>query len=287
MEVYMNSNKLVKKSNDLIMARYNLSVVEQKIILLIISMVDRSDKDFKQYQFHIKDFFRLTEADSEKNHRYIKNAFEGLLKKPIKIKEKDDWIVCNWLSGARVTTAGVVDIEIYSGLRPYLIKLKENFTRYKIRNILFLHSVYSIRIYELLKQFEKSGIKHIKISELRDILNIPKSYETKHLKPYILEPARRKLAEKTDIAFTYEFKKVGKKFDSIIFDIKQNGDSEIENKSQKKTKTTAIRATTPTLKDMADSCLKRGRCYDTPVLMTRCEVCENYDEKAKWIKGDG
>ena len=284
MEVYMNSNKLVKKSNGLITARYNLSVVEQKIILLIIAAVDRQDEDFKQYRFHIKDFFKLVEADSVENYTYIKNAFEGLLKKPIKIKDKDNWIICNWLSGAKITTAGIVDIEIYSGLRPYLIKLKEKFTSYKIKNILFLHSVYSIRVYELLKQFEKTKIKHIKIVEFREILNIPLSYETKHLKPYILEPARKELTEKTDITFTYKFIKEGRKFESIIFDIRQNGDSESEKKPQKKTKIKTITATAPTLQDMADSCLARGRCYDTPVIMSRCEVCANYNEKAKWIK---
>jgi len=89
----MNNNKLVKKSNALITAKYNLSKVEQKIILLIVSMINKDDEDFYQYRFSIKDFFDNTDTDSKKNHSYIKNAFKGLLEKPIEIKEKDEPMV--------------------------------------------------------------------------------------------------------------------------------------------------------------------------------------------------
>ena len=145
-----------------------------------------------------------------------------MLEKPIEIKDKDEHIICNWLAGAKLNIAGYVDIEIYSGLKPYLLKLQQEFTKYKLKNILFLHSAYSIRIYELLKQFENTKIKQISIVEFREILKIPKSYQTKHLKPYILEPAKKELSEKTDIKFTYELKKEGRRFKTIIFNIEHN-----------------------------------------------------------------
>ena len=225
----MNSNNIVKKSNALITAKYELTKIEQKIIISIISMINKTDEDFHQYRFHIKDFFDLTDTNSKKNYTYIKNAFKGLLKKPIEIIEGEDHIICNWLSGAKINSSGSIDIEIYSGLKPYLLKLKEQFTKYKLKNILFLHSTYSIRIYELLKQFENTGIKQITIEEFKNILSLPKSYEVKHLKPYVLEPAKSELAEKTDIKFDYKFEKNGKRFNLIKFFIKSK-----ENKENKK-----------------------------------------------------
>lgn len=213
-------NQIVKKSNSLITAKYNLTKEEQKIILSIIAMIDKDDEDFHQYRFYIKDFLDNIDVASKGNYTYIKNIFKGLLEKPIEIKEKSGWIICNWLSGAKIDYAGYVDVEIYSGLKPYLLKLKESFTKYSLANVLSLRSNYSIRIYELLKQFESTGVRQISIDEFKEILKIPKSYQTRHLKPSILEPAKKEISEKTDIEFTYSFQKQGRKFTSIRFYIR-------------------------------------------------------------------
>lgn len=53
---------------------------------------------------------------------------------------------------------------------PYLLQLKERFTRYELKNILYFKNKYSIRIYELLKQYEKIGKREINIKELRGYL---------------------------------------------------------------------------------------------------------------------
>ena len=218
----MNKNKLVKKSNDLITARYELSLIEQKLVLTLISMINQDDEDFHQYRFYIRDFFELVNDASKENYTYIRNTFENLLKTTLKIQLDTGWLLCNWISSAELNYEGFVDISFDPKLKPYLLKLKECFTTYQLKNILFLKSQYSIRIYELLKQFESTGIKTMSIEELKDILKVPLSYTTGDINRSILKPAQKELKEHTDISFTYEFTKHGRRFTGITFKVKRN-----------------------------------------------------------------
>ena len=272
-------NQIVKKNNSLITARYNLTKEEQKIILSIIAMIDKDDEDFHQYRFYIKDFLNNIDTTSKENYAYIKNVFKGLLEKPIEIKEKSGWIICNWLSGAKIDYAGYVDVEIYSGLKPYLLKLKESFTKYSLANVLSLRSQYIIRIYELLKQFEATGARQISIDEFKEILKIPKSYQTRHLKPSILESAKKEISEKTDIEFTYSFKKQGRKFTSIAFYIRPK--VKLPDKTQDKNKdkeNETFRSPEEVAKECYElnridgQCLFENSLYKPPY----CKVCKIY-----------
>ena len=278
----MNKNTLVKKSNKLVTARFELSLIEQELVLTLISMINREDKDFKEYRFYVKDFFKLTD-NSEENHTYIKNSFRSLLSKTLEIKtENGGWLMSNWLSSAESNKGGYVDVCFDPKLKPYLLNLKACFTTYQLKNILFLHSAYSIRVYELLKQFEKTKTKTTSIDELRDILKIPQSYTNGNINQRILKPAKKELAELTDISFTYEFLRRGNKFIDIKFKIKRN------SKMPKLLQSSQIEANkVPTLQKVANSCREKGKCRETPIMMSYCETCENYDEKAKWIKENG
>lgn len=220
----MNKNKLVKKSNSLITARYELSLVEQKLVLTLISMVNQDDEDFHEYRFYIKDFFKLTDSDSEKNYTFIKNSFKSLLSKPLEIRLDDrNWLLCNWLSSAESNyNEGYVDVCFDPKLKPYLLKLKECFTTYQLKNILFLHSAYSVRVYEMLKQFESTGVKTISIAELKNILKVSPNFTIGNINQRILKPAQKELKEHTDISFTYDFIKHGRRFTDITFKVKRN-----------------------------------------------------------------
>lgn len=89
---------------------------------------------------------------------------------------------------------------------PYLLQLKERFTRYELKNILYFKNKYSIRIYELLKQYEKNRKKEINIKELRGYLGI-KEGEYKRFDNFdrvILKGTKEEINEHTDIEINYE-----------------------------------------------------------------------------------
>ncbi len=52
----MNKTSLISKSNDLIEARYKLSLNEQRLIILLISIIQPDDDDFHDYDLHVSEF---------------------------------------------------------------------------------------------------------------------------------------------------------------------------------------------------------------------------------------
>ncbi len=61
---------------------------------------------------------------------------------------------------------------LHPDLKPYILDIKERYTKYFFKSITGLNSMYSMRLYEILKQYEFRKSKSFKIEELRFILNI-------------------------------------------------------------------------------------------------------------------
>lgn len=99
------------------------------------------------------------------------------------------------------------------------MQLKLEFTKYKLGNVIHLKRIYSIRIYELLKQYEKIGKRRFDIPTLRNTLGI-KDNEYQQFcdfRRWVLKVAQQELAEKTDIAFEWEEEKKNQKCVAITF----------------------------------------------------------------------
>jgi len=221
----------VKKGEAIVKARYKLSPLAIKFISVIISNLKRSDNINEEYVIKVKDFKELTGQKTKRIYELIDEALDDLLKNPLTIPigdDKNSILKANWVSGA-IYNKGEVRFMIYPKLRPFLLEVKEKFLKYKLENILSLRSSYSIRIYEILKdwlelnkRYGNKAEKIISVKEFREILEIPKSYVYGMLKKRILEKAKSELAENTDIVFDYEEIKTGRKVTHLKFIIKSN-----------------------------------------------------------------
>ena len=111
-------------------------------------------------------------------------------------------------------------------LKPYLLQLKK-FTSYRLKYVLSLHSVYSIRLYELVKKWQVTSIeetqKIIELEELRGKMGaIAKSYKRYSQFKQLLNDAIFDLNEKTDVFISFEEIKVGRSVKSLRFKIREN-----------------------------------------------------------------
>lgn len=214
-----NSHNLVTKSNRLIEANYKLGVVEQKIILCLASNIQPSDSDFKTYTLPIKEFTKLLGLKGSPKYSDLRQTTRELMQKVFEIKIDKKVIQVAWLSYVAYNeTEGSIDIRFDPFLRPYLLELKREFTSYKLENVVKLKSSYAIRIYELLKQYEKIQVRTFSIAELRKMLGVEDIYPAYgNFKQRVLIPAQKELKKQTDISFEIEEIKTGRKVNKVKF----------------------------------------------------------------------
>lgn len=221
----LSGHNWVTKSNALIEKTYQLSVMEQKLILTLASLVQPSDEAFRPYQIKVSDFVQLLGLKSTGKYTEIRKIVQALQQKTLPIHTGQSLLDITWLSSAEYFHGkGYVELEFSPKLKPYLLQLKEKFTTYQLKNIIQLRSSYSIRLYELLKQYEPLKQRTFTLDELREVLGIePNKYKLfGHFKDKVLNVGMKELEEKTDLRFEFEQIKKGRKVTGIKFHIFKN-----------------------------------------------------------------
>lgn len=215
------TNKLVIKSNDLISANYNLNLNEQKMALYAISKLARNSEQFNLIDINISEFIEILNI-TDRNYDQIRNIARKLRKKEIIIDTEKSEYITGWFSSVNFNkNDGNIKIRFDDDLVPYLLKLKQRFTRYELKNILSMKSAYSIRLYELLKQYEKIGKREIKLVNFKNCLGLEQDTYSRFydLEKRVLQVAKKEINKVTDLIIDYEKVRTGKKITSILFTI--------------------------------------------------------------------
>ena len=114
-------------------------------------------------------------------------------------------------------------LEFSPQLKPYLLQLKGHFTKIDIVEALRLKSIYAVRIFELLLQYEHIGKRETSIENLRSFCGI----ETKEygfyadLKRYVIDRAKTEINAKTEYEIDYTESKKSRKVIAIEWTIKK------------------------------------------------------------------
>src|SRR6478609_8889061 len=226
----MKNHNFVTKSNRLIEANYKLGAIEQKIILCLASNIQPSDSDFKTYTLPIKEFAGLIGVKGQHKYSDLKKITKELMQKVFEVRINKKVIQVAWLSYVAYNESeGTIDVRFDPFLRPYLLELKKEFTSYKLENVVKLKSSYAIRIYELLKQYERFQERTFFLSDLRKMLGAEDVYPAYgNFKQRVLLPAQKELMKKTDISFEIEVAKKGRKVEKVKFLIKSAKQPKIE-----------------------------------------------------------
>ena len=216
-----NKSLTVSKANKIIEARYKLNLIEQKLILFAISQLDSiHQEEFNIQRFSIK---VLSEAIGEQEHRYseIRKVVRALRKKELIIHTEDKEIITGWLSSITFEkNTGMIELEFSKKLMPFLLKLRSAFKSYKFENIVKMNSIYAIRIYEMLKQWDCKRNIEISIDELRKRLKIENEYSRfTDFEKRVLKVAKAEINSHSDIHMDYEKIKEGRKITKIKFTI--------------------------------------------------------------------
>ena len=239
----------VSKANRLIEIKMfeqgiKLNTRDQKITLAIISQISPDDDDFKHYSLTIGELSEITGISvdnllrrDDSGNREIYEICNRLTSYNVSIKRPEDsngYLSASWFADAEyLSKRGVVEFGISRKLKPYLLCLKNEFTTYLLKQVITLKSPYSIRLYELLRQFlplksVKEGnnvaFRKVILDDLRDYLGLdPDTYKTfSDFRRYVIEYCQNELSDKTDLSFDYTTKRLGRKVGLINFIIRHN-----------------------------------------------------------------
>jgi len=200
----MNQYKLVVKSNDLIEKPSDLTLQCQKAILTIISLINNKKGVIQPYYYitykELSMFLGITKSNSYK--KQIETVLTKLNSKPLWLSPVE---FTYWISAVKYEDNGLIRLELPKTLTKYLIKLKKNFTSYRLYNVLPMNSSRTIRLYELLKQFEALGERLISLDQFKYMLGLKEGtyLDWSDLKKRILVPAKKDLKENSDLKFEF------------------------------------------------------------------------------------
>ena len=236
--------KLIKKSNQLIEARYKFDIWEHRMFIALLGGIRRDDEDFKTYRIWYKDVIKTFGLKSGQSYGFLRDAARSLMRKVFKVssveggfnRETEYHIIrsVNYLTegeqGRGVEQQHYVDITFDPQMKPLLLQLQKNFTAYDPRNITKL-GIFGLRIYELLKQYETIKNRTLSIDEMKRMFEIEEEYPLfANFYQKVITPSVDDINQYTDITITkLEKIKEGKKVVSLRFFFESKPQEQINN----------------------------------------------------------
>ncbi len=235
------SSAIVTQSNELVLARYSLPVSEMRLLMTVISKIQPTDTKLTIYTIPIGDFADFLGIDKNSAYREMQYISKSLLSRVVTIAKPNGGVLqTHWVASADYEPgSGVVEIRLDEMMLPYLIGLTNNFTQCKLGMLVSFKSVYTNRLYMLLKQKRDHNpyakTYEFELGELRKLLGvsverIPRTdkfdkaqeaielyREYPNFKARVLEVARKELDAKSDIGFEYEEIRHGRPVAAISF----------------------------------------------------------------------
>lgn len=213
----------VFKANDMIQkGRHELSLQEQRCVLFAISQIKPDDTVFQEYTFELADFYRLCGLQKE-SYTELKAILIGL-------KQKTWWVetapdvesTVSWFNKVRTNKkSGTVTVRFDDDMMPFLLEVtKQNkfYTHFQLKYILPMKSQYAIRLYEILKSYQRNNIEwFFEIDKLKKQLNCENYSRFPDFRRFALEPAVAEINEFTDIKIAWDAVKEGRKVARVVF----------------------------------------------------------------------
>jgi plasmid replication initiation protein len=235
-----NDRHVAIKSNTLVEARYRLSLQETRVIYWLLTQIQPEDEDFKTHKMEIENFAKLIGVEADNQYSKLRSVTKSLMRRVMEIysPEKKKTLQVSWLSSAEYQDMkGYISLEFSPKLKPYLLQLKSHFTKIDFADFLELRSVYSVRIFEILLQYESIGKRKVFIDDLRSYCGVGEGeYELySDIKRRVIEHAKTEINAKTEYEVDYTEVKESRKVIAIEWTIKKK--THFEKVQQEKSST--------------------------------------------------
>ena len=241
----LNDQRYTVIANEVLKSKMEMTLIEAKLLRLLVTQVAKEDKDLKTYTVNITQLARFLQIPKNNLYRDIKTLIRRLMKRDICIHNKDGWTVFLWLQQASYNDkTHMITLMLSEQIKPFVLDLNKWFTQYKLSEILYLDSFYAIRLYELLQCFLgesyfKKEVFEISILKLREYFACESKYKT--TRDFLIKTvsiAIREINAKTELSVESEYIKQKNKIVSVKFTvmpnfevIKKNREKQLQQKS--------------------------------------------------------
>lgn len=233
-KVEKKDSDLVIISNDIVKARYKLSISSQKLLLYLISHITyeerKEGKFLNELKFNLKEillFYKSAGVNSFKDLKEkLKLSIKEIEKNPIAIsfinkKGEEHYKNHPWYSTIEFNESRNIFIFSFNQKIANLLLNIKNYFKSNLKEYLHLKSSYAIDLYMLFRANEfKKPQQTYSIKELKSILSIEENYERWDLlKRRVIDPAIEQLNQNTNYIFSYTAERESRKIEFIIFSI--------------------------------------------------------------------
>lgn len=213
----------VTKANHLVQASYRMTLQEKKLVLAALSCCDSRGEAKKVIKITASDFAEVTGMNLKHSHTELYKAADRLYERSIRVTDPEQTEEFRWIQSKikKHKGEGMVTLTWSDPILKYISQLKEQFTSYRLGSVGRLQSVYSIRLYELLMQFNKTGDRVIKVKDFRNLLELDGKYpQFKDLNKWVIKPSVKELNDRSDLEIRYETISSGRRVISLSFRFK-------------------------------------------------------------------
>ena len=234
---------VVCKSNALIEASYRLSLYEKRIVLAAISQVRRDQKvtDEEIYVIRAAEFADNIGIDVNSAYRHLNDAVNRLYQRQVTVfelpngggavkpKRGQKGKSFRWIQAIDFDLpSGMIGIRFGKDILPYLSQFSERYTRYLLKDIGGMSSVYAIRLYELMVQWQSRGTRTVSIEWLRRTFALGDKYQAiNDFKKVIIRQAVAQINDHSPLYVEWDQVKNGRRITHFIFRFEKQEDRKI------------------------------------------------------------
>lgn len=222
-----HKNLTVCKDNKVVEAGYKLSLNEQRVVLACIAQVNSKEALLKTDEFELsaKDFAVIFDVSEDRAYHALTDVAKSLFARyvvvdnPYPDRPRVKRLEMRWISSIEyLPEDGKISLCFSQKMLPFLSGLKSTFTKYRLEHIGKMTSVYGIRLYELLAQWQSVGTREIELDWLKNQFQLDDSYSRmNNFKARVLDPAIKDINEHSNFQVSWTQRKTGRKVTHLTF----------------------------------------------------------------------
>ena len=173
----------------------NFNAKEMDLLFSICSQVREKGTDIVEFTFD--DLKELSDYKMTAIKHFVKDiesVYDKLIQLNFKIGTDTEFTKFVLFKEYSVSESkGTVTVGVNEKFKYILNEITQNFTKFELEEFTNIRSSYAKTAYRLLKQYRKTGYAIFTMNQFRELLCIPKSYQTFNINQKIIKPIEKEL----------------------------------------------------------------------------------------------